>query len=84
MANIIADLTHEQALLMLEELKEVDLTITKKLNYVINTTSCSLQEALEYIVSNSPTLWAKVYLNWNARDYQYTILDQGKKRKKLS
>lgn len=43
----------------------------------------SPQEALEYLVSDNPVLWAKTYLNWEARDYQIEILNQGRAGKKI-
>ena len=68
---------------MIDELSVLDKNLYKKVQYVINSIQCSEQEALEYVVNNAPALWAKVYLNWEARDYQFTILDQGKKGKKI-
>lgn len=43
----------------------------------------SEQEVAEYVVLNQPQLWAKVYLDWEARDYQLAILFEGKNSKKL-
>lgn len=83
MITSIHQLDDKQVQAMMDELQELDPHIHKKLQYVINNANCSQQEGLEYIVHNSPALWAKVYLNWTARDYQITILDQGKKGKKI-
>lgn len=68
---------------VMNELVFLDKNIRKKVQYVITQTQVSSSDALEYVVNASPILWAKVYLNWEARDYQIKILDQGKKAKKL-
>lgn len=63
---------------LLEELRPLDPFIDKKLIYVKEKTGRPACEALEYIVCESPILWAKVYLGWQARDYQELILNQAK------
>lgn len=68
---------------MIEELKEIDKNIEKKVNKIILATGSSIEEALEYVVVDSPILWAKVYLNWTCRDYQFPILMEGKKARQL-
>ena len=35
------------------------------------------------MVNETVQLWAKVHINWTARDYQIPILEQGKKSKRL-
>lgn len=69
--------------LMVKELEKIDKNINKKIEKVIEATNVSSGQALEYLVNNSPKLWAKVYLDWTCRDYQDTILLQGKRAKKL-
>lgn len=64
-------------------LSEIDKDLDKKVYYVQNKARVSKKEALEYCVSQSLILWAKVYLSWDARKYQKTILVQGKESKKL-
>lgn len=83
MITSIHELDSQQIQAMIDELSVLDKNLYKKVQYVVNSIQCSEQEALEYVVNNAPALWAKVYLNWEARDYQFTILDQGKKGKKI-
>ena len=61
----------------------LDKNITKKVNFVENQYGLNFREALEYVITNNPVLWAKVYLDWEARDYQDAIITEGKKSKKL-
>lgn len=68
---------------MIKELECLDKKLYKKFLYVLKETKCTKQEALEYLVNDDPVLWAKVYLNWQARDYQLTILRTAKKSLKL-
>ena len=49
---------------------------------ILAATGCSPPEVMEYVVTNDPILWAYVYLNWEPRDYQVDILDQGRRSKK--
>lgn len=64
-------------------LTPLDNQIDKRVNYVMNQFQMAKNEALEYIVTDNPILWAKVYLDWEARDYQHAILTECKKSKKL-
>ena len=61
----------------------LDKNIVKKVNFVKNQYGLNFKEALEYVITNNPVLWAKVYLDWEARDYQDAIITEGKKSKKL-
>jgi hypothetical protein len=61
----------------------LDNQLDKRVNYVMTNLNMAKNEALEYIVTDNPILWAKVYLDWEARDYQFAILTEGKKSKKL-
>ena len=63
---------------LLNELKKVDSKIEQKLQYVKQKTGRPSNEALEFIVCDDPRLWAKVYLGWEARDYQELILEKAK------
>lgn len=74
----INQLTEKEAVLLKDELVHLDKNIDKKIETVMNKTGIGFVECLEYIVVNSPMLWAKVYLNWEARDYQEAILLEGK------
>lgn len=83
MATSILGLQPQQVKLLAEELEALDPQIHNKFNHVKTSTGLPDDEVLEYIVLSSPTLWAKVYLDWTARDYQIPILEQGKNSKKL-
>ena len=78
----IEKLTEQESFLLIEELKSLDKHIEKKVSYVIRESKVSIQVALEYVINETPQLWAKMHLNWTARDYQIPILEMGKKSKK--
>lgn len=61
----------------------MDNQLDKRVQYVMSNFKMTKQQAIEYIVTDNPVLWAKVYLDWTARDYQFAILTEGKKSKKL-
>lgn len=61
----------------------LDKNIIKKVQFVENQYGLNFRDALEYVITNNPVLWAKVYLDWEARDYQHVIIEEGKKSKKL-
>ena len=61
----------------------LDNNIDKRVNYAMTNFKMAKNEALEYIVTDNPILWSKVYLDWEARDYQFAILTEGKKSKKI-
>lgn len=79
----INQLNSTQVQAMIQELTALDSHLNEKVQYVMSTTGVKDAHALEYIVVNDPKLWAKVYLNWEARDYQFEILDQCKKGKSI-
>lgn len=79
----INQLSDIECLALINELKGLDKNIKRKVDKVINATGVNVIEALEYVVVNSPILWAKVYLNWTCRDYQEPILLEGKKSRQL-
>ena len=74
----INQLNEVEARILKEDLVRLDKYIDKKINKVMHATGVNFVDALEYVVVNSPILWAKVYLNWEARDYQFPILAEGK------
>lgn len=76
----ITDLDYKESMLLLEELKPLDTDVNKKVFYLIQNLGLSIQEALDYVVNDSPLMWSKVYLNWNAKEYQKVILQQGKEK----
>lgn len=79
----INELDLQEAIIIKDQISHLDKSLDKKILKVMNSTGASFVEALEYIVVNSPVLWAKVYLNWEARDYQIPILEEGKRSKQL-
>lgn len=84
MAKIsINELTDKECDFLIDELKSIDIAIDSNVSLVMASTGITKQDALEYIVTNSPVLWAKVYLNWTCRDYQFPILMEGKQAKQL-
>lgn len=72
-----------EAYQIMELLKPLDENVHKKVNYVSNHYGLNFKESLEYVVTNNPVLWAKCYLDWEARDYQHAIIQEGKNSKKL-
>lgn len=79
----ILELEQFQAIELAKELGEIDPEIHLRLQDIILRTGVSYVEALEYVVTVNVILWAKVYLNWDARDYQEEMLNQGVKSRKL-
>lgn len=83
MFSTILSLSDHECLLLIDELKSLDPKIQDKAFFVKKQANLKIQEALEYVVNDAPVLWAKVYLNWHARNYQKDILIQSKNAKKL-
>lgn len=82
--NSIEKLTEIECKALIQELKELDPNVEKKVNYLLSkNNTLKLQTALEYVVNETIQLWAKVHINWTARDYQIPILEYGKKSKRL-
>ena len=79
----IVELNDSQCDEMVKLLIHLDKQLDKRLIYVTTQFNMSKSQALEYIVTDNPILWAKVYLDWEARDYQFAIVTEGKKSKKL-
>lgn len=69
--------------LLIDELKELDPYVEQRVKYVESKASVDTNTALEYVINDTPALWAKVFVNWTARDYQLPILDQSKKARRL-
>lgn len=76
-------LTNIEVKVVCGELKGTDTNIEKKVNYIVNNLGSTYGEALEYVVSTNVRTWAKVYLNWDARDYQIEILNSGSKKRRV-
>ena len=79
----ILELSSLECEALIDDLRELYDNIEDKVNSVMKKADVPIQEALEYVVTNSPILWAKVYLNWTCRDYQYPILIEGRKSKQV-
>lgn len=79
----IAQLNLAECEAIIDLLIPLDANVKKKVDYVVANYGLNFKDALEYTVTNNPVLWAKVYLDWEARDYQFSILEEGKKSKKL-
>lgn len=82
-SQTIVSLSNNQLDEVIKLLTPLDNNIDKRVQYAMTQLGMAKNEALEYIVTDNPVLWAKVYLDWEARDYQFAILTEGKKSKKL-
>ena len=82
-SQTIMSLSDNQLDEVIKLLTPLDNKIDKRVQYAMTQFNMVKNEALEYIVTDNPILWAKVYLDWEARDYQFAILTEGKKSKKL-
>lgn len=82
-SETIISLNDNQLDEVIKLLTPLDNQIDKRVKYVMSKFGMAKNEALEYVVTDNPVLWAKVYLDWTARDYQFAILTEGKKSKKL-
>ena len=82
-SQTIMSLSDNQLDEVIKLLTPLDSKIDKRVQYAMTQFNMAKNEALEYIVTDNPILWAKVYLDWEARDYQFAILTEGKKSKKL-
>lgn len=72
----ILELSEEEGYALLEELYEYYPKTKDIFTKASELGEFSFIELLEYTVSSSIILWAKVYLNWTARDYQIPILEE--------
>ena len=82
-SQTVSELNDAEVNNLIPLLKPFDGNIDKRLQYVMNKFKMRKAHALEYIITDNPVLWAKVYLDWEARDYQFPIITEGKKSKKL-
>lgn len=83
MISSLLELDDNQVYDVIEELKHLSPSLITDFEDLLSKIDVTCQEAIEYLVSNDPKLWAKVYLDWEARDYQIDILNQGRESKKL-
>lgn len=82
-AQTIGQLNDMECDQIMNLLVPLDKNIIKKVDFVQKQYGLSFRDALEYVITNNPVLWAKVYIDWEARDYQDVIIQEGKKSKKL-
>lgn len=82
-AQTICELNDAEIDVLIDLLKPLDKHVDKKVDYVMQQHGLNKKNSLEYVVTNNPVLWAKVYLDWEARGYQMDILKECKKSKKL-
>lgn len=79
----ILELDSQECDILIDDLKNLDSEIGNRIDFIVSNASVTKQEALDYAVTESPILWAKVYLNWTPRDYQEPILLEGQASKLL-
>ena len=79
----VAQLNDIECQQIMDLLVPLDKNIKKKVKFVTSKYGLNFKESLEYVITNNPVLWAKVYLDWEVRDYQLSILDECKNSKKL-
>ena len=82
--QLISSLSDQKIDNLINILLPFDKDLIKRVNYVQNRFKTKRADALEYIVTDNPILWAKVYLNWEPRPYQIPIILEAKKSKKLT
>lgn len=78
----VSSLADEQIDDLTNLLLPLDAQIKQRVNHCINEYHLKKSQALEYVVMDNPILWAKVYLDWNTRDYQHDIILECKKSNK--
>ena len=81
--STIIEMNDNQCDILIGMLKKLDPQLDMRVNYIMNLNNISKNKALEYIVTDNPVLWAKVYLNWEARDYQIPMLQEMKKSRRV-
>lgn len=79
----ISNLTDKQCDYVIDRLIMLSPDLDNEVLEVMNRAKATKAHALEYLVVNDPVLWAKIYLNWEARDYQIPILREGRDSKQL-
>lgn len=79
----IAELSDLECQLLIKELTPLDPKLELKVNYVMSKSKETIQTSLEYVINETVQLWAKVHLDWTARDYQIPILERGKTSNRL-
>lgn len=65
-SNTIIELSDSEIDSLIQLLLPMDEQLDKRVNFVMSQYSMGKSEALEYIVTDNPVLWAKVYLDWEA------------------
>ena len=83
MISTVMEMTEQQCDVLIGILKNLDPQIDLRVQYLINKNNITKPQALEVIVTQNPILWAKVYLNWQARDYQFPMIMETKNSQRL-
>ncbi len=84
--HTINEMSVDEAILLYEELYSYYPQIKERLERLEleEFSSFSFSQKLEYVVTSSIILWAKVYLGWTARDYQIPILEEIEKSRAVT
>lgn len=81
--NEISKLKDAEVIALITELENTDPGVLKEFQDVLGIGGLTPQEVGEFVAMNRPKSWAKVYLNWESRDYQDSILLEGKNARRL-
>lgn len=79
----ILEMEEIEAKIVANELENIYSDIHDDIELFMDKANITYVEALEYVVTSNVCLWAKIYLNWEARDYQLEMLNQGVLSRKL-
>lgn len=79
----LLELEEHEARIVAEEIEELYPPIHNDIEKYMKLASLTYVEALEYVVTVNVVVWAKIYLNWTARDYQIEMLEQGVESRRL-
>lgn len=77
----IIDSTDQECYAIIKELESLEENLLDQVQDLMGKFNLPIQEVLEYVVTENPILWAKVYLGWTCRDYQKPILKEISKTK---
>lgn len=83
METTILQLTEEECKKVIRLLNPLDPHLKQRVEHLVRTRKIHMQEALEILVTANPVLWARVYLDWEARDYQVPMLSEMRKSRSL-
>lgn len=83
METTILQLTPAECKKIIVKLKNLDPHLNQRVEHLVKQRLIQIQEALEILVTANPVLWAKVYLDWEAREYQVPMLTEMRKSRSL-